>query len=190
MAVLSFRDTHVRRTVAQDPRLKHARILSSGQFSRIFTSPRANRVFKLTVDQSYVAYLPDRRSPKGAHKPLLYRDYGIIGETRSGVALFLLEIEQLRKIRRGSANAQLVCNIVRHFEKRRGRRRPHLPHRARQVVGLTAKLATFLRKLERFSERQHYALDVHEDNIMQREDGTLVINDPLSEGYFFHFGGD
>ena len=90
MPVLSYCDPKVRRHVKAHRRLRDARVLGRGQFSRVYESRRADRVLKLTLDQSTVAYLTDARAPRGLHKPIVYHNMGVIGTNFRGMPLVLL----------------------------------------------------------------------------------------------------
>jgi hypothetical protein len=160
----------------------------------VYESRRADRVLKLTVDQSTVAYLTDERAPRGLHKPKVYHNIGPIGATRYGAPLMLLEIERLHRIRRNSPNGELVRNIVRFVDAQADLRfagKPHsghaLPKPEDRIAGLSRSLARFMQRLEAFSRTRGCPLEVCTDSFMQRDDATLVLNDPVCDGHFFHF---
>lgn len=142
---------------------------------------------KLTSDESHLTYLTHKASPRSIHKPILYENFGVIGETKWGGSLYLLELERLRRIRCGSANAEIVRRVAEFSQEEQhvavGCSRGYwLPRPKDFIPGLPVTLAKFFEELERFNDSCGNAEIDNEgrNNFMERADGTLVFSDPLA----------
>ena len=176
--VMSRKDTNVNSFVNSDERLRNARMLGRGSFSQVFDTPDPARVFKLTADAAHTSYLLDCYSPQGPFKPVVYEDYGVVCTTKTGIDVYLLEMERLHKVRRGTPNGRLVRQIV-HFVRLRTYWDRQLPMVEDDLTWLPAELADFMGELNYFVWNFNWALDIGWQNFMERADGTLVLSDPV-----------
>lgn len=181
MAVLSLKDWRVRCLRRSHPLLMKKIQIGAGQFCRVFETQDPNRVLKLTVDSCHVAYLTDYTSPEGRYKPVVFEDFGEIGETTAGESVYLLEVERLQKLQTGSANARLARRLIRYSEDSRHWRSGlrQLPQTEEQLPGLAPDLYEFMEEINQFTGNYDCWLDLHLGNFMERTDGTLIFSDPV-----------
>ncbi len=176
--LLKLRDWGVMRARSRHPALKGKRALARGTFCAVFEGSTPSTVYKLTLDRSHYAYMTDGLSPSGDFKPRLIEDFGTIGQTTSGLELYLLEVERLEKLPRGNSAAQVIRRVVKHY---RNSGYKELPCEPGDVKGLDGKLARFLCQLNWFIQNFGYTFDgkVGNNFLYRPEDGHLVVSDPV-----------
>lgn len=180
MLVMSLKDPAVASVRRTHPLLRGTRVLGRGSFCVVFETAQTDRVLKLTTDRAHVDYLLDGCSPQGEHKPRVLADHEEVGTTSRGLPMYLLEVERLQRIKRGTPNGTLAQRIVRFADKHR-----HFPDELRDVPALTSALADFMGVLNIFISNFSYMRDAKFDNFMQRADGTLVFSDPVYDHSLF-----
>lgn len=178
--VISLKDFKVQRLRHQHPAFKNTKFLARGSFCGVYSMLQPDRVLKLTVDSCHIAYLTDGCAPTGIHKPELLKDYGPVGTTEDGLDLYLVEVEKLYPVRRGTENGLLAHRIVR-FVDRSGR----YPQGLEDIPGLTPSLVEFMTLLNQFIGNYGCHSDARLANFMEREDGTLVLSDPVFDRELF-----
>ena len=183
MAVLSLRDCLVSNIRKIHPLLKDKRVLGRGSFCRVFEGTRRNRVLKLTADRSHVQYLTDDRSPHGRFKPIVHENHGIVGQTKHGVEVHLLEIERLGKLRPGTPAFKLAIALS-SYCRLQGTLLPIFKDRNKEALRnvrhlLSHELLAFMSEVNFFTIFSNCSLDMHRANFMERTDGTLVFSDPV-----------
>lgn len=149
-------------------------MLGRGEFCAVFEMVEPDRVLKLTTDPAHVAYLVDGLSPSGIHRPILFATHGKVGETKRGLPLYLVEVEKLYPIKRGSPNARLVRKITRYVEACK-----RFPEQDDELADMPSELSGFMCRLNWFWMNYKCQPDAKHSNFMQRADGTLVFNDPV-----------
>jgi hypothetical protein len=172
----------VRRVRSKVPHLDGFRQIAEGSFARVYTKPGYKPVRKLTVDRCHYEYLTDRFSPKGRFKPRVLHDFGAIGECEfTEGTLYLVEIERLYPIQYGSANYRLRA-LLYEFASEAGNRGlgkvAKMMHRVDPLL-VPRGFRAFMQDLQRFIEDFGITIDFHDDNLMQRADGTFVFSDPV-----------
>jgi hypothetical protein len=174
MNILNLNDWNVKRLRATHPAFAGTRLLARGSFCAVFTMPDPTRVLKLTTDATHIGYLTDGLAPQGAYKPQVLAEHDVDVETSHGLSLYLLEVERLQKVQPGSPAKKLAGRLMRYFKEHE-----RLPDEPGEVEGLTAPLARFLDQLNWFFTNYRARPDLKLDNFMQRDDGTLVLSDPV-----------
>jgi hypothetical protein len=172
--VISLKDFAVQRLRQVHPAFRGTRFLARGSFSGVYSTSQPDRVLKLTTDSSHVAYLTDGCAPSGVHKPVLLRNYGEVGTTERDLGLYLVEVEKLQPVSRGTANGLLARRIIRYVAKN------HMyPEELGDISGLTRSLVDFMTDLNWFVAHYDCHTDARWTNFMERADGTLVFSDPV-----------
>lgn len=174
MSVLALIDPNVRALLKQHPLLKGTNIIGRGAFCCVFEGKKKTRVYKLTTDSTHAAYLTDADAPQGLYKPKVFANHHVVGETSTGLDLFLLEVERLRPIRKGSANWDLAEALI-QYDRDHGR----LPQSKRSARWATDELLCFMRQLNQFTRIFGCRLDLSKANFMERNNGHLVFSDPV-----------
>lgn len=148
-------------------------------------------VFKLLSSLADYAYYtaPDR--PTGPHFPVLYADHGLAGRSSRGVALHLVEVERLYPLPGTGDATDLAGQISRFYLEgcqlwqclARDMGRIALHHLVVTPMGWTDTLRQALKALEQFAVEYDVLPDLLKaDNLMVRQDGTLVFSDPVFTG--------
>lgn len=184
MAVLSLKDWKVAHVRNSNPLILGKKVLGKGQFCQVFEGNNPDRVFKLTADHFHVEYLLDPHSPKGLFKPVVYEDHGIVAETSLGADVWLLEVERLYPLARGSENYRLAKALEHFWESMSYERLPEeddVGHKTLQSVQrlLSDELLEYMTEVNYFTHNFCCKLDMHVKNFMQRTDGTLIFSDPV-----------
>jgi len=176
MHILSLKDENVQQLRAHHPALQSKKLVGRGVFGAVFEAADPSRVLKLTTDFKHINYLIDGRAPKGPYKPVVFEYFGPVGETSNGETLYLIEIERLHRLRRGTHNGRMAQRITRFFRKN-----DVFPERSKYLPDLTAEMAEFMYDLNCFFIRFSCAGDPGWSNFMERPDGTLVFSDPICD---------
>lgn len=163
--------------------------IGRGEYSIVIDKGDGERVYKIvTSPADYFLHTADDR-PRGPHFPIVYADHGVIGRAQSGYPFHLLEVEKLYPLVEGSnalaTATQLVevywsaCLQWRQLGMSMGRIALH--HMASDPFSLqTDTLQDTLKALSDFVEEYQILPDLLKaDNLMMREDGTLVFSDPV-----------
>lgn len=185
MPVLSLKDPRVWSIRRTDARLKDKKLLSGGQFSRVFESDHSNRVLKLTADRAHVEYLIGKKAPAGPFKPVVFEDYGVVGKTSQRLDVHLLEVEKLQSLRTGTHNYRMANALSNWCLS------PHIPFPGpREILEGPFKplselfcdeLLEFMKQVNRFSVGIDCSLDVKVSNFMERQDGAFIFSDPVCD---------
>jgi hypothetical protein len=184
MAVLSLKDWKVKHVRKSNPLISGKKVLGKGQFCQVFESNNPDRVFKLTADHFHVEYLLDSYSPKGRFKPVVHEDHGIVAETNLGADVWLLEVERLYPLTRGSDNYRLAKALEYFWESTSFERLPEKSDVAHETLKsvqrlLSDELLEYMAEVNGFTYNFCCKLDIHLKNFMQRTDGTLIFSDPV-----------
>jgi len=176
MTVLSLKDPEVMHLRFRHPAFRSAskKMLGRGQFGAAFAMSDPTRVLKLTTDSKNVGYLTERLGPQGIHKPAVLANYGQVGESATGLPLYLLEMERLYPVRRGTPNGLMARRITRYVSKH-----DRFPEEDEELAGMTPELARFMCMLNWFWMNHQCTADANFSNFMERADGTLVFSDPV-----------
>ena len=188
MPILSHSDPEIKKIIKQNAMLKRSKFMDRGHFCMVFETRSSSRVLKLTADRTHHAYLVSKAAPQGPFKPQAHRDFGIVGHTGLGVAVYLLEVERLYPIERHHPHCNAINKLLR-FEGRKDR----LPATKQDSADFDPDMLKFMRGLNRFTKRIRAGYDLYMDNFMQRSDGHLVFSDPifdprLADGYTWRSG--
>jgi len=176
MLVLNLKDPVVRRIRATLPIFANTRLLARGTFCAVFETSSPDRVLKLTTDRSHYAYLTDGLAPEGPYKPQVLENHGYLEDTWTGAPLYLLEVERLRPVTPRTENSRLARRIVAYTD---GEGEGQYPTQPGQVKGLTEPLAMFCEEVNYFTSNFDCVTDPRVGNFMERNDGTLVMSDPV-----------
>lgn len=176
MLVLNLKDPVVKRIRATHPSFANTRMLARGTFCAVFETSNPDRVLKLTADRSHYAYLTDGLAPEGPHKPLVLENHGYLDDTLSGAPLYLVEVERLRPVTPRTENSRLTRRIVAYACKDED---GQYPTQIDQVKGLSEPLAQFCEDVNCFTSNFDCITDPRYGNFMERNDGTLVMSDPV-----------
>jgi len=146
------------------------------------------RVLKLLSSPTDYAYYtaPDR--PQGRHFPVVYADHGVVGQSSRGFPFHVVEVEKLYPLSSAGDVAQLAARISntyfnacldwQHLAQDMGRIALH--HLVVTPLGWGDVMQESLRALETFSQEYGALPDlIKADNLMMRQDGTLVFSDPV-----------
>lgn len=172
--VICLRDSAVQRLRLVHPAFRGTKFLARGSFSAVYSTPQPNRVLKLTTDSSHMSYLTEGCAPSGVHKPRVLQNYGHVGTTEKDLALYLVEVEKLLPVRRGTINGLLARRIIRY-----ARKNSMYPEELGDAPDLTRSLVDFMTDLNWFIANYDCHPDAKWTNFMERADGTLVFNDPV-----------
>jgi hypothetical protein len=132
-------------------------------------------------------YTADDR-PRGIHFPVVHADHGVIGRARSGYPFHLLEMERLYPLRENTPAADLATRLIEVYWSacqqwsRLGSDmgRIALYHMTVEPPDVGDSLARALKALSDFVEEYQVLPDLlNADNLMMRNDGTLVFSDPV-----------
>ena len=149
------------------------------------------RVFKLLSSPTDYAYYtaPDR--PTGQHFPVVYADHGTVGRSSRGFPFHIVEVEKLYPLPGAGDASELAgkistsyfdaCMLWRNLAQDMGRIALH--HLVVTPMGWTDTVQQSLKALEGFSTEYDALPDlIKADNLMMRQDGTLVFSDPVFMG--------
>ncbi len=158
--------------------------LGSGQMGEVYTHPSWNFALKLYNDEIYTKFV--RFAIKNPH-PSFPKFYGSPREiipnfkrTRRMNTIHIIRIEKLQPSDLKMTNRQLDNMIYRGIHVIRTNAEDH------EILGLFAKNPKFRTLCEGWNIlldlRWDTGMDIHGDNIMQRDNGDYVIIDPFYTG--------
>jgi hypothetical protein len=184
MIILDLRDSgvvQVRRTHTQ---LRGKKPFARGSRAALFEGRTPERVLKLTVDAPSYLYLTDGYAPTGGHVPVVFEDFGQVGQTWNDEALYLVELERLQPRPKGYALSRVLRKAYELAEERfqkNGYRDPAcLPDTDDQPSWLPDSLAEYFTQLNLFASNTESLIDLSwRSNYMVRPNGELVGSDPL-----------
>ena len=182
MQVLYLTDPAVRALRKSTFCLRGKKPLARGSRSVIFEGTEPGRVLKLMADRPGYRYLVGKFAPTGPHRPVVFRDFGKVGQTSAGEPLYLLEMERLHRRPEGHASDALLRKAYWiSYVHRTGLYDPQLPQECNPSESwLPATLGSFFAQLNQFIAKCKVCLDYRlDDNYLLREDGTLVAVDPV-----------
>lgn len=146
------------------------------------------RVFKVLSSPTDYAYYtaPDR--PTGRHFPVVYADHGTVGRSSRGFPFHIVEVEKLYPLPGAGDASELAgkisssyfdaCLTWRNLARDMGRIALH--HLVVTPMGWSDAVQQSLQALEGFSDEYGALPDlIKADNLMMRQDGTLVFSDPV-----------
>lgn len=115
MAVIKLTDMAVRR-LRRLPMLQGKKRIGKGHFSIVFEDT-PDTVIKVTTDQAHHAMLTNESyGLRGDHFPRVVEDFGRMEEKivfGQGIPLFLVRMERLDKLQRGTEQARLATKLCR-----------------------------------------------------------------------------
>ena len=161
--------------------------IGRGESSIVLAAPDSERVFKVVSSPADYFYLAADDRPTGIHFPRLFADHGIVGKASNGYSFRLLEIERLLPLADAAAELGRIlvsaywegCEKWANMGVNRGRLA--LYHIAQDPpAGLPASLVKAVAALSDFIEEYPVQPDLlNPGNLMMRQDGTLVLSDPV-----------
>lgn len=162
--------------------------IGRGEYSIVLANPDPTRVYKvISSPADLFLYTADDR-PRGVHFPVVHAHHGIIGRAASGYPFHLLEMERLYPLREGTPAATLAARLIDAYWsacQQWTQLGPDMGRIALYHLGLNppdigATLVEALKALSDFVEEYQVLPDIlNTDNLMTREDGTLVFSDPV-----------
>lgn len=178
MKVLQLLDRGVQAVRRTHPDLLGKGALARGTFSVVFEGTEPGRVLKLTLDETHYVYMTDGLAPTGPHKPVLFQDYGVVGNTGAGTNLYLLEVERLAPLPRVDRGRRAIARFFRDtaYSDRLEGEEAHFAE-----YGMSASLANFFSQLCCFASNFSFAVDraVGQNYMRRLSDGMLVASDPV-----------
>ncbi|KON79462.1 hypothetical protein PA01_13110 [Azoarcus sp. PA01] len=174
--------------VPQHPLLAGRAEIGRGEYSIVLDHEDGKRVYKIASSPADVFLLTAVDRPRGIHFPLVFADHGVIGRAGSGFPLHLFEMERLYPLRGDTPAASLAARLTALYRAACAQRselgadmgRLALYHLAVEEPALGASLAGALKALSDFVEAYGVLPDLlSDDNLMMRDDGTLVFSDPV-----------
>ncbi len=174
--------------VPPHPLLDGKREIGRGEYSIVLDKGDGKRVFKIISSPAdYFLHTADDR-PTGRHFPVVHADHGVIGRAASGYPFHLLEMEKLHPLEQGSEAAVLALQLINLYwsacrqwsQLGTEMGRIALHHMAISPIGMAPNMQAALKSLSDFVEEYRVLPDLlNPDNLMMREDGTLVFSDPV-----------
>ena len=197
MSILQLRDPGVRRAM-QHPALTGRKKLARGSFCAVYDA--GDTVLKLTCDAKQYALYADYTAPTGDYFPRLVENHGHIGETSSGLSIYLVEMEKLDRVGRDAPletkrlARQLLNSIEEPFDRSLhrhvGGRVPIVEAAKRASIealdavsedeSLPEDLRDSLADLGVFVSNYDCSADFHMANLMRRGN-QLVLNDVVTD---------
>ncbi|MFC2996391.1 hypothetical protein ACFODO_14190 [Acinetobacter sichuanensis] len=203
-AVLNIRKKH--------PALKGKKLIASGQFSGVFESDNPNTVLKLSIDDMSYKFLLGESATQSDSLVKVVKDYGIVGEfvtsknispslvsnpISTTVPIFLYEVERLQKLDTKGENRRVVNRLCKRFRELNAY--SFIDNQAERFVMCLVDLSSddlvsdkpemadaFVLLAEFINQNPDSFADLHTGNFMQREDGTVVISDPIGSTVIFN----
>ena len=146
------------------------------------------RVFKVLSSPTDYAYYTAADRPTGRHFPVVYADHGTVGRSSRGFPFYIVEVEKLYPLPGAGDASELAgkisssyfdaCLTWRNLASDMGRIALH--HLVVTPMGWSDAVQQSLQALEGFSDEYGALPDlIKADNLMMRQDGTLVFSDPV-----------
>lgn len=146
------------------------------------------RVYKILSSPTDYAYYTATDRPTGRHFPVVYADHGTVGKSSRGFPFHIVEVEKLYPLPGFGEAAEIAtklstayfdaCVMWRNLASDMGRIALH--HVAITPMGWDDTVQQSLKALEVFSTEYGALPDlIKSDNLMMRQDGTLVFSDPV-----------
>jgi hypothetical protein len=157
--------------------LRGKKVLGRGYFSRVFEGSTSDTVFKLSYCRAGYAYMTDGIAPDGPYKPVLKHDFGQVSEVvrfcdGEVFPVYLIEMERLSPLDPRHPTRPLLRKLT----------SSRLDYsKWDQLLEKEARpLREFFDALAGFVTNFHFTVDGGiRRNYMQRQDGTMVANDPV-----------
>ena len=152
-----------------------------GKYSSVYVNPKKNYVLKVMEnhDLGYIAYVNLIHSMNNIHAPRIsdMKELNI-----NGVIHGIYLIEKLYPLSIDAFRIGEACSkVARYHEFRLKDCFTGYDDGIPEFLRDTPSLVELLRKIgEHYSPENGINLDIHELNIMTRQDGTLVVTDPYS----------
>lgn len=178
MRILNLNDWRVKQVRNAHPALLKSKVLGSGVFATAFDDGDPATVLKLTTDRYSYAYLTDGcYSPSKDHAPRVYEDFGQVGETSRNDPLFLVRVERLQPLENGTVSKKFARKVAKLSNMA-----DCFTAEALDKLEMPTSLRKFFEQLECFFLNMGGSPDLGNlANVMQRHDGTLVLNDPVCD---------
>ncbi|GAB6049566.1 hypothetical protein JCM16106_04100 [Hydrogenophilus islandicus] len=173
--------------VPDHPLLQGKPEIGRGRFS-IVLDAGPEWVFKIVTHPDEFLYYTAENRPQGPHFPIIYGYHGIIGRSTLGYPMHLFEMEKLYPLPERSPAGQLARRLATVFwemckqwgELNRKMGTIALQQMLQTQPPFDRSLQEALEALARFTEQYRLLPDlIAQDNLMMRQDGTLVFSDPL-----------
>nr|EKU0941006.1 hypothetical protein [Acinetobacter baumannii] len=207
MNIFILNDQSVKTVRNTHSALKGKKLIARGQFSGVYESGNSDTVLKLSIDAMGYESLfgPYSLSRESNHFTRPIRDFGKVGEFIVGknisktaitqpktmpVPMYLYEIERLHKLPVKGPNRSLVNRICKKLRILNGC--SFIDDRHERNITCLMDLAfddhlkdhpslsmSFLTMAKFLKQNSDAFPDLHTGNFMQRQDGTLVISDPV-----------
>lgn len=153
--------------VPDHPLLAGSREIGRGENTIVLEGDVVNgqaHVFKVLSSPIDYAYYTAIDRPTGKHFPVVYADHGTAGRSSSGFPFHIVEVEKLYPLARDMGRIALHHLVV-------------------TPMGWAQTVQQSLQALEKFSVEYDALPDLLKaDNLMIRQDGTLVFPDPIFMG--------
>ena len=170
-----------------DPRLEGLPQIGEGEHCRVYDEGNG-RVLKVTDCPAAHTFLTDPDSPRGRHYPVVHADYGEVGRTERGLPIYMVEMERLLPLEVGTLPWAVARTISSTYEQgcrswmSFGENMTTLAFGSllRTPLGLSQDIHDALQGLYGFVQSNQLRADfLKTENMMMREDGTLVFSDPV-----------
>lgn len=182
------------RDLRQLPELKGKKLIGRGMFSAVFEGSTPDTVLKMTVDSVGFWLLNCcAAGVSGEHFPEVVKNHHDVGVVKVGKVefpVYLFEMERLVKLKVDSAAKKLARKIsTSQLKISRASWSSDVTGQLKElanVAKLPETLRQAIRDVENFASNYPKAqLDMHMGNFMQRENGDLVITDPMFDTEVF-----
>jgi hypothetical protein len=136
---------------------------------------------KITVnpDPGYAEYVKLIKSHPNKYFPKI-SDMRVIKIHNSDYYVYLIEKLKTIPAYRSNTYINAICRIIQNPDRSIN---SLFPEGIPEVITRNSDLVDALKLIRSYSRHTGYSIDLHGENIMEREDGTLVLTDPYS---FFH----
>jgi len=187
-SLLGRRDLVFTDPVPDHPLLIGLNELGRGEYSVVLDKGDGERVYKLLSSPADYFFVCAEDRPTGKHFPTVFADHGVIGRASSDYLIHLVEIERLYPLTPDS-DAGIIAERIQEAYWAGCRRwanlggnmgRVALYHLTREPPELPADIVLALGALSDFVEEYQIHPDLlGSNNLMCREDGSLVFSDPV-----------
>jgi len=154
--------------------------IGTGHFSFVFANPKKNYVLKITdtPDPGYAEYVNLIKSHKNKYFPHI-SDMKILEVSGQKYGVYL--IEKLGRLERSLLPyADIIDKLVTGLSVDRVYKiYEDDPAKVNEIVK-NQELMKAIKLLRYWSKKKGFSIDIHDANVMQRTDGTIVVTDPYS----------
>jgi len=170
--------------------------LGAGGYASVFSRPGKNYALKVFVDKPYLKFYEMCKKYPNIHFPKFYTQPRIIPSFKRdfGDSIYFCKLEKLQPM---TSLTDDLKTWMDYFYLKNSGKQIYFDVKSKQFMGQVApEMLERLNKLPRdqftkamltidgvLCDRMGLAADITEGNIMKRQDGTLVIIDPVQEPF-------